>query len=229
MGPARVPSATRRSISRSDPDSEAVRVPGAHVWVRNALVYDAVPNRIPHDVRGGDHRESLPALDFATTAAALPATGVAPDADACARRESFGTSAWPRTLAKMAHDPAARAVHRRHGAWGSWHRKNVSVYVSLRRPVAPLAIAGLAAQAWRSCAGGQRRFLHAGTSHTSCRESRTRLPRNRSRYGRLLQPAAQRSRTVRRRVCGCRTRQHSVREIQRASLGAGVHRPAEVW
>src|SRR5438105_4074265 len=132
MGPARVPSATRRSISRSDPDSETFRVPGAHVWVRDALVYDAVPSRIPHDVLGGDHRESLPALDFATTAAALPATGVAPDADACARRESFGTSAWPRTLAKMAHDPAARAVHRRHGAWGSWHRKNVSVHVSLR-------------------------------------------------------------------------------------------------
>ena len=60
------------------------------------------------------------------------------------------------------------------------------------------------------------------------RGSGRRLRRDRARHGRLLQPAAQRSRSVRRGLRHRHAAEQPVREVQGAVLAAGVHRPAEV-
>ena len=60
------------------------------------------------------------------------------------------------------------------------------------------------------------------------RESGGGLPRDRPRHRGLLQPAAQRSRSVRGRVRDWQSAEQLVRQIERAVLAAGVHGSPQV-
>jgi hypothetical protein len=80
----------------------------------------------------------------------------------------------------------------------------------------------------RPGAGGEGRLLPAGARCILTRRASRRLRRDRARHGRLLQPAAQRSRSVRRGLRHRHAAEQPVRQVEGAVLAAGVHRPAEV-
>ena len=75
-----------------------------------------------------------------------------------------------RADARVADDPAARALHGRDDARRRRHREDVGVHVSLRRPIAPLARGRSRPQDRRPGAGSEGRLLPAGAARFSRRQ-----------------------------------------------------------
>ena len=140
----------------------------------------------------------------------------------------FETTNGPRTAALVADDSSARALHRRHGDRCRRHWQNVRVHVPVHRPTPPLEGQRSRAQDWRPCPRGQGRLLPAGARDARACRTRLGLHRDSPRRRHLLQPAPQRSRSVRRRLRHRDARQQPVRQVQGAVLAAGVHGSAQV-
>ena len=146
-----------------------------------------------------------------------------------AGRDAFRDDDGACADADVAHDSAARPLHRRDDPRRRRHRQDVGLHVS-RTSISSCAgarddpdrkVGGLVLEVKGDFCRQVRAILRA-------RRPRGRLPRDRARHRRLLQPAAQRSRSVRRRVCDRHAAEQPVRQVEGAVLAAGVHRSAEV-
>ena len=143
-------------------------------------------------------------------------------------RGALSDYAWPRAFAGLADDPAARALHRNRDSRRCRYRQDVGLHVSVRRPASAMARPGSEAESRRARHGSERRLLQAGPHDARQRGTRRRLLGDRAEYRLLLQPAAQRSGSVRGGLRHRESLQQSLRQSVRAVLAAGVHGSAEV-
>ena len=80
-----------------------------------------------------------------------------------ARRSTSRNATGPSARTDMADDPAAWALHRAHGSWSGWDRKDVRMHVPLRGPAPSVAARRCRPQGRRFGDGGEGRFLPAGS------------------------------------------------------------------
>ena len=163
VGTARVPVSRGRRVPRSDRRTRPRRAVRPDVRVRHALVHHAVLRRVAVDVARGDRRLSPRAARARPAAPAVSAARAAADADrSCSARRTITTDSGPRAASRVADDPAARPLHRRHDSRRRRHRQDVRLHVSVRRPTAALARRRSGAQARRPRPGSERRLLRPG-------------------------------------------------------------------
>ena len=207
----------------------AARVRAAALRLRHAVVHDAVPGGVVARVAGGDRR--------------VPARAAARSSRRCHRTRSRNRARRPRWCwAKPTSKPRPAARRRRSGSrfpsagstraswcWAPW--------APARRPRACIPT-------WTSCCAGAAPIPTARSAglvlevkgdfcgqvrgHAAARGTRVRLRRDRARLRHLLQPAAQRPRSLRRGLRHRHAAEQPVRQVEGAVLAAGVHRPAEV-
>ena len=229
VGAARVPRFAGRRVPRSDRRTRSRGAVRPDLRVRHAVVHHAVLRRVAVDVARGDRRLSPRAERARPAAPAVsrsPSSG--PRRSLVLGETHYQTDSGPSAASRVADGPAAGPLHRRHDPRRRRNRQDVRVHVSVRRPTASLASRRPGAKARRPRPGSQRRFLRPGAIHAPPDRTRRGLRRGRARHRRLLQPAAQRTGSLRRRLRDRHAAEQPVRPIEGAVLAAGVHRPAEV-